>query len=76
MTLYNLEYCPYCVMVREKLDSLGLTYDKIEVPVMQHMRQEVFEVSGQYTVPVLVDGERVFDDEDKIIHYLEEKYVN
>ncbi len=74
MKLYNMEYCPYCVMVREKLDSLGLTYDKIEVPPMQHMRQEVFEVSGQYTVPVLVDEDQVFDDENKIISYLDDKY--
>ncbi|MFQ5589127.1 MAG: glutaredoxin family protein [Nitrospiria bacterium] len=74
MKLYNLESCPYCMMVREKLDALGLTYEKIDVPVWRGERSEVFEVSGQYTVPVLVAGEKVFDDEEKILRYLEETY--
>ncbi len=61
-------------MVREKLDALGLSYEKIEVPAWQSAREEVFEISGQYTVPVLVDGDLVFDDEETILPYLEEKY--
>lgn len=74
MKLYHLEGCPYCSMVTEKLDALGLRYEKIEVPGWRGARKEVFEVSGQYTVPVLVDGDQVFDDEETILPYLEEKY--
>jgi len=74
MKLYNLESCPYCAMVREKLVELGLPYEKIDVPPARPLRQEVFEVSQQYTVPVLVDGETVLADENDIIAYLEEKY--
>ena len=74
MKLYNLEGCPYCVMVREKLDALGLAYEKIEVPAWRGARQEVFEVSGQYTVPVLIDEDVVLDDEEDILPYLEKKY--
>jgi len=72
--LYNLESCPYCVLVRNKLDALGLDYEKVDVPAWQRMRKEVFEVSGQYTVPVLVDKDAVYDDEDKILAYLEAEY--
>jgi glutathione S-transferase len=74
MKLYNLESCPYCVMVREKLDGLGLEYEKIDVPPDRPSRKEVFDVSGQYLVPVLVDGDEVLDDEIEIIAYLEKKY--
>ncbi|MFQ5597494.1 MAG: glutaredoxin family protein [Nitrospiria bacterium] len=74
MKLYNLESCPYCVMVRNKLNALGLSYDKIDVPLWPGQRREVFDVSGQFTVPVLVDGDRVFDDEHEIISYLEQTY--
>jgi len=74
MKLYNLESCPYCVMVRNKLEALGLEYEKINVPGWRGLRKEVFEVSGQYTVPVLVDGEIILDDEEKILPYLDEKY--
>ena len=74
MKLYDLDYCPYCVMVRRKLDDLGLEYEKIEVPPDRRSRMEVFEVSGQYLVPVLVDGDEVLDDENEIIAHLEKKY--
>lgn len=75
MKLYDLPGCPFCKMVRDRLDELGLKYERIEVPPMRSARKEVFEVSGQYTVPVLVDGEVVLDDEKKILLYLDEKYA-
>lgn len=75
LKLYNLESCPYCIMVRNRLEALGLEYEKIDVPPWLGQRKEVFEVSGQYTVPVLVDGDAVFDDEDKIIAHLNETYL-
>ena len=74
MKLYNLERCPYCKMVRDKLDALGLAYDKVEVPSDRAQRQEVFDVSGQWTVPVLVDGDVMLDDEEKILPYLDQTY--
>ena len=74
MKLYNLESCPFCEIVRDKLSELNLTYDKIEVPAARQEREAVYEASGQYLVPVLVDGEVVLDDEDKILHYLDETY--
>lgn len=74
MKLYNLESCPFCMMVRNKLDALGLEYEKIDVPGWRGARQEVFEVSGQYLVPVLVDGKQILDDEEKILLYLEDEY--
>lgn len=61
-------------MVRDKLEELGLEYEKIAVPAFRPNRKEVFEASGQYLVPVLVDGDVVLDDEDEIIAYLEKKY--
>jgi glutathione S-transferase len=61
-------------MVRETLDKLKLEYEKIDVPWPHHQRAEVHAVSGQHTVPVLVDGEVVLDDEDEIIRYLKKTY--
>lgn len=74
MKLYDLDSCPFCRMVRDKLEELGLEYEKIAVPAFRPNRKEVFEASGQYLVPVLVDGDVVLDDEDEIIAYLEKKY--
>jgi len=72
--LYNLESCPFCVMVRQKLAELGLEYEKIDVPAPHHLRNEVVKVSGQPLVPVLVDGKVVLDDENKIVEYLDSTY--
>ena len=74
MKLYNLDGCGYCAMVREVLAEMNLEYEKIEVPWPHQQRKEVHEVSGQSTVPVLVDGEIILDDEYEIIDYLKKTY--
>ncbi len=74
MKLYNLDGCGYCAMVREVLSHMGLEYEKIDVPWAHHQRQEVQEISGQTTVPVLVDGCIILDDEYDIIDYLKKTY--
>ncbi|MBV8670703.1 MAG: glutathione S-transferase N-terminal domain-containing protein [Candidatus Eremiobacteraeota bacterium] len=76
MRLYNADWCWYCRRVRDKLDELRLDYEVIEVPVRHSQRGEVLEVSGQTSVPVLVDGDKVLDDDDIIIPYLEATYGN
>jgi len=72
--LYNIDGCGYCGMVRKVLEELKIEYDKIDVPWSQFQRKEVYQVSGQYTVPVLVDGEKILDDEYEVIHYLKQAY--
>tara|TARA_B100000686_G_scaffold353184_1_gene457783 strand:+ start:382 stop:627 length:246 start_codon:yes stop_codon:yes gene_type:complete len=74
MKLYNIDQCGYCAMVRDTLERLGLEYQKIDVPWSPFDRGEVVEVSGQHTVPVLVDGNTVLADENDIINYLKENY--
>ena len=74
LKLYKLTGCPYCQMVQKKLAELRVPYEAIEVPSEQSLRKQVFEVSGQYFVPVLVDGDTVLDDEEEIIEYLETHY--
>ena len=75
MKLYQLESCPYCKRVRERLSELRVTYVNINVPRDKSQRDEVERVSGQRAVPVLVDGETVLDDEEKILPYLDRKYA-
>lgn len=74
MILYDLPGCPYCQMVKDKLQALQVSYERVIVPAEHSERQRVKQVSGQTFVPVLVDGEVVIDDENDIIDYLEGKY--
>ena len=74
IVLYQAEWCPYCVRVRNTLTDLLIDYKIVNVPRDKSQRDIVEEVSGQRGIPVLVDGNTVLDDDDEIIPYLEEKY--
>jgi glutathione S-transferase len=75
MRLYQREDCADSRPVREKLTELALTYITVNVPQEREKRREVFEVSGQYVIPVLVDGEVVIaNDPPGIVRYLSERY--
>jgi glutathione S-transferase len=77
LELYELEGCPYCAKVKNKLAELNLEYESHMVPRSHSERTEVEQVSGQTGVPVLVDEEHGVEgmpESDDIIEYLEETY--
>ena len=74
MKLYNIDGCGYCAMVRDAMAQMGLEYEKVDVPWSHPERKEVYEVSGQTTVPVFVDGDTMLADEYEIIDYLKKTY--
>ena len=77
LTLYELEGCPYCAKVTDKLADLDLEYDSVMVPRSHGDRTEVKDVSGQTGVPVLVDEEHDVEgmaESDDIVEYLDETY--
>jgi glutathione S-transferase len=74
MILYHVRWCPECQIVKEKLDELGLTYEDVVVPDARPQRTQVHEVSGQYYVPVLKDGDKVLSETSDILAHLETTY--
>ena len=72
MTLYHTQWCPECAVVREKLEDLNVSYESVIVPDIRPYRKQVYEVSGQYYVPVLVDDETVLTETDEILSYLDD----
>ncbi len=74
MVLYQAEWCPYCARVRKKLTDLLLDYTIVNVPHSHAQRDVVKAISGQTSIPVLVDGGVILDDDDDIIPYLDKKY--
>ena len=74
LTLFHVDWCPDCIVVREKLSDLGLSYTDIIVPDIRRMRTQVFDVSGQYYVPVLKDDDLVLTETADILAYLDEKH--
>jgi glutathione S-transferase len=75
MKLYHTEWCPECEVVRQKLTDRNIVYDDEIVSDVRPFRKSVYEVSGQYYVPVLVDGETVLTETEEIMNYLD-TYIN
>jgi len=74
MTLYHVAWCPDCEVVRQKLEELHVEVEHVVVPDFRPMRKVVKEVSGQYYVPVLKDGDLVLTETDDILDYLDKTY--
>jgi mycoredoxin len=74
MTLYHVAWCPDCEVVRRKLANLHIEYEQVVVPDFRPMRKVVHEVSGQYYVPVLKDGDIVLTETDDILDHLDQMY--
>jgi len=74
ITLYHVDWCPDCEVVRQKLADLELPYEDIVVPDSRSMRKQVHQVSGQYYVPVLKDGDLVLTETADILAYLDEQH--
>ncbi len=64
------------MLVHQKLEELGLQYQEMVVPDLRSSRKEVFDVSGQYYVPVLQDGETVLMETRDILEHLDRQYAN
>jgi glutathione S-transferase len=74
ITLYHVAWCRECEEVRQKLADLHVEYDHVVVPDVRRMRKVVQEVSGQYYVPVLKDGDMVLTETDDILDHLDKTY--
>ena len=75
LTLYHVDWCPDCEIVRDKLAELGVVYDGVIVPDIRPMRKIVHDVSGQYYVPVLQDGDIVLTETHDILAHLDSRYA-
>lgn len=74
LTFYHVRWCPDCSVVRDRLSELNLAYDDVVVPDFRPMRKQVYEVSGQYYVPVLKDGDTVLTETHDILAHLDTHY--
>ena len=50
--VYTTITCPWCVKTKEFLKSNSIKYEEVNVGVDEKARNEMFEKSGQFGVPV------------------------
>jgi glutaredoxin len=77
ITLYQLDGCPYCEKVADRLDELDVDYESEWVEALHSGRDEVKRVSGQRGVPVIVDEDRgvTMAESDRILEFVERSYA-
>ncbi|HLC57238.1 MAG TPA: glutaredoxin [Candidatus Nanoarchaeia archaeon] len=70
--LFSLEGCPYCRKAEKFLDEQRIKYRKIEVPREHEKRTMLKEISGQVSVPVLIEVIGSKNQDDDIIEWVRE----
>jgi len=77
VTLYQLEGCPYCELISDRLEELEVEYDSVWTEGLHSKRDEVKRISGQRQVPVIVDDEQgvTMAESERILDYLESNYA-
>lgn len=79
LTLYHMEYCPYCQRVRDAADGLGITLTMKETSLDRGAKAELVAGGGMSQVPCLKiakpDGsvEWMYESAD-IIVYLRQRF--
>lgn len=67
--LFRIASCPYCQRAEQALDQAGITYDKIDVSSAD--RAIVQKLSGQRTVPIMVEVIGAESQDDDILEYIQ-----
>lgn len=67
--LLRIEGCPFCIRAEEALGAAGVAYEKIEIDGRDRSMVQI--LSGQPTVPVLVEVIGSENQDDDIVAYIE-----
>lgn len=70
--VYSTVNCPYCVTLKEFLNSRNIEFEPVDVTSDHNAQKEMIEKSGQMGVPVVdIDGEIIVGfDRDRISELL------
>ncbi len=65
VTVYSTKTCPWCIKVKEYLDSLNVAYESIDVGADREAAKEMVQKTGQRGVPVILVEETIIVGFDK-----------
>ncbi len=58
VTVYSTTWCPWCDRAKALLKARGIAYDSINIDEEPNFRQKLLDLTGGYTVPQIVIGEK------------------
>jgi glutaredoxin 3 len=60
VTVYTMDYCPYCERAKSLLKQRGVAYDEVRVPMDDDAQWDALEKkTGMKTMPQILHGERL-----------------
>ncbi len=59
ITIFTKPGCPFCQAAKDDLNIRGIEYEEVNVLADEKGKQKVFELTGQYNVPVILNGDDV-----------------
>jgi glutaredoxin 3 len=66
LTIYTKDYCPYCIKAKNLLDSLGATYEEVDISSTPEIIIDLAKKSGMRTVPQIFLGDECLGGFDNI----------
>src|SRR5690349_7949635 len=58
VTVYSTTWCPWCDRAKALLSARGIEYQNVNIDDEPNFRQKLLDLTGGYTVPQIVIGER------------------
>ena len=58
VTVYSTTWCPWCDRAKALLNARGIAFEAINIDDQPDFRQKLMDLTGGYTVPQIVIGEK------------------
>jgi glutaredoxin 3 len=58
VTVYSTTWCPWCDRAKALLNARGIAFESVNIDDQPNFRQKLIDLTGGYTVPQIVVGER------------------
>lgn len=65
--LYTWRYCPFCKDAIKLLDKKGITYEEYNIENDHAKKKELFEITGQNTVPYVFINNKFIGGYDQLL---------
>lgn len=66
ITIYTKDYCPYCIKAKNLLDSIGATYEEVDIRSTPELIMELAKKSGMRTLPQIFLGDECLGGYDQV----------
>lgn len=72
VSVYTIEFCPYCVCAKQLLRSKGVVFEEIDITNNEKMWDELEEKSNMKTVPQIFVDDKLIGGYEELVQFYKE----